>query len=75
MKLTIEPTSSIENIEGVPCRRWEGATDAGTPVHVWVRMVSPQTHDADRLKAFEVELQSLPAMERRLVSFDYRMVS
>ena len=75
MKLTIEPTSIIETIEGVPCRRWEGVTDAGTPVHVWVRMLSPQTHDPSALEAFDRELQALPQMERQLVSFDYRMVT
>lgn len=74
MKLTIEPTKSIETIEGVPCRRWEGVTDKGTPVHVWVRMLSPQTHDQEAIAVFDAELKALPKMSRQLVSFDYRMV-
>ena len=74
MKLRIEPTDKIETIEGAPCRKWEGVTDAGTPVHVWVRMLSPQTHDAEVLKVFDKELEALPPVRRELVSFDYRMV-
>lgn len=75
MKLTIAPTKVIELIEGQPARRWEGFTDQGTPVHVWVRMLSPQTHDEKALKAFDRELDLLPAAERQLVSFDFRFVS
>lgn len=74
MKLTIEPTNRIETVEGAPCRLWEGVTDRGTPVHVWVRMLSPQTHDEAALKAFDEELTALPKVERQLVSFDFRMV-
>ena len=74
MKLNLEPTAHIETIEGVPCRRWEGVTDAGTPVHAWIRMLSPQTHDAAMLAAFDRELCALPPVERQLVSFDFRFV-
>ncbi len=74
MKLTIEPTDRMETIEGVPCRRWQGQTEDGTPVHVWVRMLSPQTHDAQRLAVFDRELKALPAVRRELVSFDMRIV-
>ena len=73
MKLTISPTDRIETIEGAPCRRWEGLSDQGTPVHVWVRMLSPQTHDEAALRAFDQELKALPEVRRELVSFDYRM--
>lgn len=75
MKLILEPTATIEMIEGQPCRRWEGVTDEGTPVHVWIRMLSPQTHNAAALAAFDRELQALPKAERQLVSFDFRFVA
>jgi hypothetical protein len=57
MKLTIEPTGTIEKIDGVPCRLWEGVTDQGVPVKAWVRTVQPQTHDPEALAAFESELE------------------
>lgn len=75
MKLTIEPTATIQMIDGVPCRRWEGATDKDVPVHVWVRCVSPQTHDAAALADFERELRALPAVRREAVVLDMRFVS
>jgi hypothetical protein len=75
MKLILEPTDKIETVESVPCRRWEGKTDAGTPVHVWVRMLSPQTHDEAALAAFDRELKALPKVERQMVSFDFRFVT
>jgi hypothetical protein len=75
MRLIIEPTATIETVEGQPCRRWEGETDQGTPVHVWVRMLSPQTHDDAALAVFDRELKALPPVERQLVSFDFRFVA
>ena len=75
MKLTITPTDRIETIEGVPCRRWEGITDRGTPVHVRVRCLSPQTHDETAVAVFDAELKALPPVRRELVSFDFRFVT
>ncbi|CAN1721959.1 conserved protein of unknown function [Hyphomicrobium sp. 1Nfss2.1] len=75
MELSIKPTANIETIEGVPCRRWEGTDEHGTWVHVWVRMVSPQSLDEQRVADFERELQALPRMQRQLVSFDFRMAA
>jgi hypothetical protein len=60
VKLTLEPTDKIQNVDGIPCRIWKGIDDAGTPLLAWVRFVQPQTHDPARLKAFEQKLQELP---------------
>jgi len=72
MKLTIEPTDEFVKIEGASCRIWTGEDEAGTPVHVYVRTVSPQTHDKDRLEAFDAALKALPQMEPGAI--DYRFV-
>lgn len=74
MKLTITPTDRFESINGQPHRIWQGEDEHGTPVHVYVRTVSPQTHDQARLKAFDRDLKALPSPRRELVSFDMRMV-
>ncbi len=74
MQLTIEPTVTIDRVEGVPCRLWTGTTNEGTPVHVWVRMLSPQTEDAVALSAFDHELEELPSVEKHPVEFDLRFV-
>lgn len=36
MKLTIAPTPFIVTLNGAPCRQWEGTSDNGTPVVVFV---------------------------------------
>lgn len=60
MKLELEPTPTIQNVDGVPHRIWTGKTDKGVPVKVGIRYVQPQTHDAAQLADFEAELQELP---------------
>ena len=74
MKLTLEPTDRLQTIDGQPHRIWTGTTDTGTPVHAYIRMVSPQTHDPAQIAAFDRELVALPQPRRELVSFDLRMV-
>lgn len=73
MKLTIEPTDRFESVNGQPHRIWKGTNEAGTPVHVYVRTIQPQTHDAAALEVFDRELKALPPPRRELVSFDLRM--
>lgn len=75
MKLTLEP-KALEMVQGVQCRRWEGVTDKGVPVHAWIRMVSPQTHDPEANAEFARDLQEqIGKWERQLVSFDLRLVT
>lgn len=45
MKIEIEPTGTIQEVNGQRCRIWEGKTDKGVPVKAWVATVSPQTRD------------------------------
>lgn len=45
MILTLKPTAIFERVNGVKCRRWDGATDAGTPVRAFIPIIQPQTHD------------------------------
>ncbi|ATQ67767.1 MULTISPECIES: hypothetical protein [Methylosinus] len=75
MKLTLEPTDRLETFEGAPCRIWTGLTDSGVEVVAFVRSISPQTHDEEKLSVFDRELKALPPIRREWVSFDYRMVA
>jgi hypothetical protein len=74
MKLTIEPTGEPMTIEGIQLRLWKGTDESGTPVHVYVRAVSPQTHDEERLKAFEEQLKALPPLRQAGMTIDHRFV-
>lgn len=77
MKVTIESTSSVTRIEvqghKVPARLWKGTTESGIPVHCYITLISPQTHDEEANAAFERETQE-HKVEREWVSFDLRMV-
>lgn len=71
MQITMKPTGTFEGVNGVQCRIWEGTTDKGVPVQIFVPMikVSATEHCGD----FERELREVKA-DRRLVYFDHRMV-
>lgn len=73
MKITIESTDKIVELNGTPARIWEGSTDSGVPVLVWVNLISPQTHDSEINAQFERELHEVkPASPGALQCYDMR---
>ena len=72
MKLTIEPTGTIEDVNGIPARIWKGKTEAGSDVMLWVSVVRVHK-DAPDVEAFDRALREVKA-DRQLVSFDIRLV-
>jgi hypothetical protein len=47
MKLTLEPTSKITAVNGVPVRVWEGVSDTGIPCFALIAKVGvPANQDA-----------------------------
>lgn len=59
MKITIESTTQMTEINGVPARIWEGTTDSGIPIHCYIALVAVAS-DADTTQ-FERELESCRA--------------
>jgi hypothetical protein len=57
MKIIVENTTKIVELNGVPARVWEGETDSGIPVHCFITRISPQTHEG--IDDFEKELQEV----------------
>lgn len=55
MKITIENTSKIVQLNGVPARVWEGQTDSGIPVHCYITRIA--VHNDEDSTQFEKELQ------------------
>lgn len=74
MKIKIESTEKIVELNGVPARVWEGKTDSEVPVHCFVTRISPQTNDLGLLAAFEKELQETRAPSMDVLSYPLRMV-
>jgi hypothetical protein len=74
MQLTLTPTDRIEHVDGSPHRVWTGITDKNVPIEAWIRVVQPQTHDAEALADFDRELQALPKPRRTAVIADMRFI-
>lgn len=54
MKITIESTDKIVELNGVPARVWEGETESGIPIHCFItRLV---VHKDEDVEQFEQEL-------------------
>lgn len=48
MKITIENTSKIVNLDGVPARIWEGKSESGIPVICFItRIMVPEGEGID----------------------------
>jgi hypothetical protein len=64
MKITIESTEKIVDVNGVPARIWEGQTESGIPVHCFVTRIAVHKDDP-RQEEFQKELleQKTPSMD------------
>lgn len=73
MKITIQNTDKVVELNGVPARVWEGETESGVPVICHVSLISPQTHDQDANAQFERELREVhPASAAANRCYDMR---
>jgi len=56
MKITIESTTKIVNVNGIDCRVWEGHTERGIPIHCFIpRIGVRKDQDASQFEAELVE--------------------
>ena len=72
MKIEIESTEKIVELNGVPARVWDGKTSSGIPVHCFVTRISPQTHD--NIEQFEQELQEQKPPTPEIEAYSLRMI-
>lgn len=73
MKITIESTSKIVRLNGVPARVWEGQTESGIKVHCFVTRVAIDINET-RTKDFERELQEQRAPSPEIAAIDARLI-
>lgn len=58
MKMTVQSTAKIVDVNGVPARVWEGKSEKGTPVIVFVTRIAVREDAGDEaLAEFAAELQ------------------
>ena len=72
MKIEIENTEKIVELNGVPARVWEGQTESGIPVHCFVTRISPQSND--NIEDFERELQETKAPSPEVLAYPMRLI-
>lgn len=73
MKITIENTTKITHLNGVPARIWEGTTESGINVHCYITRIAI---DKDELRSleFETELQEQKVPSAEIEAIPLRMI-
>ena len=72
MKIEIESTTKIVELDRVPARVWEGKTKSGIPVHCFVTRISPQTNSD--IEEFERELKEQKAPSPEVAAYPMRLI-
>lgn len=74
MKITIESTSEIVEVNGIPARVWEGQTERGVKVQVLVTRIA--VHNSEDASQFEAELkkQHAPRVYPETRAFRARLI-
>lgn len=72
MKITIESTDKVVELNGVPARLWQGATDSGIQCHAFITRVGVDKN-ADTSQ-FERELLEQTAPRPELEVYSLRMI-
>lgn len=73
MKITIQSTTKIVHLNGVPARVWEGETESGVKVHCYITRIAIDK-DEQRSDEFETELTEHAAPSPEVESIPLRMI-
>ncbi|MDD5358599.1 MAG: hypothetical protein PHX80_05590 [Candidatus Nanoarchaeia archaeon] len=73
MKITIESTTKIVQMNGVPARIWEGKTESGIKCHCYITRVAIDKNES-RVKEFLDELQEQKAPSAEIEAIPARLI-
>lgn len=73
MKITIESTTKIAHLNGVPARIWEGETETGIKIHCFIVRVAIDK-DEPSAEEFEKELQKQKVPSPEIEAIPLRMI-
>jgi hypothetical protein len=73
MKIIIESTSKIVELNGVPARIWEGTTESGIELHCFITRVAIDEEET-RTEEFERELKEQKKPSVALECYPLRMI-
>ena len=54
MRIILESTTEVTEVDGLPCRIWEGHTESGIACHAWLTRIA--VHEDEDRSQFEAEL-------------------
>lgn len=78
MRLILDSTAAIHDVNGVPARMWEGTTESGVRVYALITRVAVRADaPTEELVRFERELRETPAPRpsaEALLVFPLRML-
>lgn len=75
MKITIQNTSKMTELNGVPARVWEGETESGIKVHCFItRIAVPEDEAPEVHEQFRKELSEQAKPSRDLDYIPLRMI-
>lgn len=72
MKITLESTTQIVEVNGIKCRVWEGVTERGIKVQALIPRIA--AHKDSDLQQFEAELEEQRPPSPDFQPFPLRMV-
>lgn len=72
MKVNLESTTKMVNLNGVPARIWEGQTESGIPVHAFVTRIA--VHKDSDTDQFEAELKECRTPSADVQAYPARLV-
>lgn len=73
MKITIENTTKIVELNGVPARIWEGTTESGIKIHCYITRIAVDK-DETRIEEFEKELQETRTPSTEIQAIPVRLI-
>lgn len=72
MKVTLESTTRVVKLNGMPCRIWEGETVGGVKCHAYIARVAAK--DDQDLSQFNTELEDKRAPSPEVEAIPLRMI-
>ena len=72
MKVQLESTTKIVELNGVPARVWEGVTESGIEVHAFITRVA--VNQEEDTSQFEQELQVCREPSADVDAYDFRLI-
>ena len=73
MKVKIEQTSKIVEVNGIFARIWEGETESGIKVHCYITRVAI-AKDEKRTEEFEKELKEIKAPSPEIQAIPLKLI-